>query len=273
MTADDMIKATVVASANDAAVALAEHLSGSEDTFVSQMNDRAAQLGMQDTTFKNCNGLDEEGHITSAYDVALMSRELIKHEKIFDYTSVWLDNLRGGKTQIVNTNKLLKTYKGITGLKTGTTDDAGCCISATATRDSLSLIGVVLGAATGKQRFADAAALLDYGFSNFAIKKLTVPDNLPQTLPVEGGMQKEAPISCDITANAVVNKASDDEAHYEISLPEALQAPIEEGEKVGTVLCKIGADEQSFDVLSKEEIPQATFGKVFGFVMDAMLKM
>ncbi len=273
MTADDMIKATVVASANDAAVALAEHLSGSEDTFVSQMNDRAAQLGMQDTTFKNCNGLDEEGHITSAYDVALMSRELIKHEKIFDYTSVWLDNLRGGKTQIVNTNKLLKTYKGITGLKTGTTDDAGCCISATATRDSLSLIGVVLGAATGKQRFADAAALLDYGFSNFAIKKLTVPDNLPQTLPVEGGMQKEAPISCDITANAVVNKASDDEAHYEISLPEALQAPVEEGEKVGTVLCKIGADEQSFNVLSKEEIPQATFGKVFGFVMDAMLKM
>ena len=140
-------------------------------------------------------------------------------------------------------------------------------------RDSLSLIGVVLGAATGKQRFADAAALLDYGFSNFAIKELTVPDDLPQTLPVEGGMQKEAPISCDITANAVVNKASDDEAHYEISLPEALQAPVEEGEKVGTVLCKIGADEQSFDVLSKEEIPQATFGKVFGFVMDAMLKM
>ena len=273
MTADDMIKATVVASANDAAVALAEHLSGSEDTFVSQMNDRAAQLGMQDTTFKNCNGLDEEGHITSAYDVALMSRELIKHEKIFDYTSVWLDNLRGGKTQIVNTNKLLKTYKGITGLKTGTTDDAGCCISATAMRDSLSLIGVVLGAATGKQRFADAAALLDYGFSNFAIKELTVPDDLPQTLPVEGGMQKEAPISCDITANAVVNKASDDEAHYEISLPEALQAPVEEGEKVGTVRCKIGDDEQAFDVLAKEEIPQATFGKVFGFVVDSMLKM
>ena len=172
MSADDMIKATVVASANDAAVALAEHISGSEETFVAQMNQRAAQLGMTDTVFKNCNGLDEEGHITSAYDVAVMSRELMKHEKIFDYTSIWLDNLRGGKTQIVNTNKLLKTYNGITGLKTGTTDDAGCCISATATRDGMSLIGVVLGADTGKQRFADAAALLDHGFANYAVKKI-----------------------------------------------------------------------------------------------------
>ncbi len=125
MSADDMIKATVVVSANDAAVALAEHISGSEDAFVEKMNSRAKELGMNDTVFKNCNGLDEEGHITSAYDVALMSRELTKHEKIFDYTSIWLDNLRGGKTQIVNTNKLLKTYNGITGLKTGTPNDAG----------------------------------------------------------------------------------------------------------------------------------------------------
>ena len=128
MTADDMIKATVVASANDAAVALAEHISGSEDAFVDRMNARAKELGMNDTTFKNCNGLDEEGHLTSAADVAIMSRELIKHKKIFDYTSIWLDYLRGGETQIVNTNKLLKTYNGITGLKTGTTDDAGCCM-------------------------------------------------------------------------------------------------------------------------------------------------
>ena len=137
MTADDMIKATVVASANDAAVALAEHISGSEDAFVEQMNARAKELGMDDTTFKNCNGLDEEGHLTSAYDVALMSRELRKHEKIYDYTSIWLDYLRNGETQIVNTNKLLKTYKGITGLKTGTTDDAGCCMAASAQRDAV----------------------------------------------------------------------------------------------------------------------------------------
>ena len=273
MTADDMIKATVVASANDAAVALAEHLSGSEDTFVAQMNDRAAQLGMRDTTFKNCNGLDEEGHITSAYDVALMSRELMKHKKIFDYTSIWLDNLRGGKTQIVNTNKLLKTYNGITGLKTGTTDDAGCCISATATRGDLSLIGVVLGADTGKQRFADAAALLDYGFANYAVKELKVPEELPAEIKVEGGMEKTAALRCEINAGVVVNKASDDEAHSTVSLPESLQAPVEEGEKVGSVIWKIGDDTLSFDILCEREIPQATFAPVFVRLFDSLIKL
>ena len=273
MSADDMIKATVVASANDAAVALAEHISGSEETFVAQMNQRAAQLGMEDTVFKNCNGLDEEGHITSAYDVAVMSRELMKHEKIFDYSSIWLDNLRGGKTQIVNTNKLLKTYNGITGLKTGTTDDAGCCISATATRDGMSLIGVVLGADTGKQRFADAAALLDYGFANFAIKELKLPEDLPGELSVEGGMEKTAPIACEIHANAVVNKASDDEAHAEISLPESLQAPLEEGEKVGSVVYKIGGDAKSFDIFSVNEIPAASFPLVFQKVFNSLLSL
>ena len=165
MSADDMIKATVVASANDAAVALAETVSGSEDAFVERMNARAKELGMEDTTFKNCNGLDEEGHLTSAFDVALMSRELMKHEKIYDYTSIWLDYLRGGETQIVNTNKLLKTYKGITGLKTGTTDDAGCCMAASAQRDGMTLLSVVLGCDTGKQRFADSAALLSFASS------------------------------------------------------------------------------------------------------------
>lgn len=146
MTVDEMIKATVVASANDAAVALAELVAGTEDEFVAQMNARAKALGMKETVFKNCNGLDEDGHVTSAYDVALMSRELIKHKDIFNYTSIWMDYLRGGATQIVNTNKLLKTYKGITGLKTGTTSKAGSCISATATRDKLSLISVCLAA-------------------------------------------------------------------------------------------------------------------------------
>ena len=269
MTADDMIKATVVASANDAAVALAEHISGSEDAFVEQMNARAKEMGMDDTTFKNCNGLDEEGHLTSAYDVALMSRELMKHEKIYDYTSIWLDYLRNGETQIVNTNKLLKTYKGITGLKTGTTDDAGCCISATAARDGMSLIGVVLGADTGKQRFADAAALLDYGFANYAVKELKVPEDIPDSLPVEGGMAKTAPLRCEINAKAVVNKASDDEAHYEISLPESLQAPVEEGEKVGSVVCAVGGDTKSFDIIAPQEVPQASFGLVMAALLSS----
>lgn len=273
MSADDMIKATVVASANDAAVALAEHISGSEEVFVSQMNDRAAQLGMKDTVFKNCNGLDEEGHITSAYDVALMSRALIRHEKIFDYTSIWLDTLRGGKTQIVNTNKLLKTYNGITGLKTGTTDAAGCCISATAKRDELSLIGVVLGSDTGKQRFADAAALLDYGFSNYLVKELKTPDDLPQTISVEGGMEKNARLSCKINGVAVLNKASADEPQPEISLPESLTAPVEEGEKVGSVIYRIGNDTQSFDILTSAAVPKASFGPVFGELLSSFLSL
>lgn len=273
MSADDMIKATVVASANDAAVALAEHISGSEDAFVAQMNERASQLGMKETVFKNCNGLDEDGHVTSAYDVAVMSRELMKHKKIFDYTSIWLDTLRGGETQIVNTNKLLKTYNGITGLKTGTTDDAGCCISATAERDGMSLIGVVLGADTGKQRFADAAALLDYGFANYALKELKTPEDLPDEIAVEGGMEKTAKLNCEINEGAVVNRASADEVQYEISLPDSLEAPVLEGEKVGSVIYKIGGDTKSFDVVSTGEIEQTSFGLVFGRLFHSLLAL
>ena len=159
MSVDDLIKATVIMSANDAAVVLAEAVSGSEEAFVAQMNEKAQQLGMNDTVFKNCNGLDEEGHVTSAYDVALMSRELIRHEKVFDYTLTWMDSVRGGETQLVNTNKLIRSYQGITGLKTGTTGQAGSCITATAERNGLSLIAVVLGADSTDHRFQDAVGL------------------------------------------------------------------------------------------------------------------
>ncbi len=273
MSADDMIKATVVASANDAAVALAEHISGSEDAFVAQMNSRAAELGMKDTVFKNCNGLDEEGHLTSAYDVALMSRALCRHKEIFGYTSIWLDYLRGGETQIVNTNKLLKTYNGITGLKTGTTDDAGCCISATATRDGMSLIGVVLGADNGKQRFADAAALLNYGFANYAVKELKVPDDLPGSIKVKEGMSKEVPIGCEIHSNAVIGKASADEPQATVELPDELTAPVLDGEKVGVVVYRIGDDEQQFPVVARQEIPKATYRLVLGKVFESFFKV
>ncbi len=228
---------------------------------------------MDDTVFKNCNGLDEDGHVTSAYDVAVMSRELIKHEKIFDYTSIWLDTLRGGKTQIVNTNKLLKTYNGITGLKTGTTDDAGCCISATATRDGMTLIGVVLGADTGKQRFADAAALLDHGFANYAVKELKTPDDLPSSLAVSGGMEPSVEIYCEITGSAVVGKASADEAEYEINLPESIGAPVQRGDAVGTVLCKIGEDSCSFDIVSLDDSESVSYGRVLARVFDSLLAL
>lgn len=274
MSCDDMIKATVVASANDAAVALAEHISGSEDAFVEKMNVRAKELGMNDTVFKNCNGLDEEGHITSAYDVALMSRELIKHEKVFDYTSIWLDNLRDGKTQIVNTNKLLKSYNGITGLKTGTTDDAGCCMSATATRGDVSLIAVVLGCKTGKERFSDAAALLDYGFANISVKELTLPEDMPQSIKIEKGMENSVDLQCDVTAKVVMDKSEKAEIVTNIELPETVEAPITKGQKIGRV--SFSTDDEAFeecDIVAKNDVQKAEFGTVFAVVLNSLFAL
>ncbi len=272
MSCNDMIKATVVASANDAAVALAEHICGSEDVFVERMNKRAKELGMNDTVFKNCNGLDEEGHITSANDVAIMSRELIKHEKIFDYTSIWLDTLRDGKTQIVNTNKLLKTYNGITGLKTGTTDDAGCCMSATAERDGVSLIAVVLGCATGKERFSDSAALLDYGFANISVKELTLPENMPQEIEISGGMSGSVKINCDVSAKIVLDKNNPVDIVTKIDLPESIEAPVEQGQKIGTLTYCTGDEAVvSCEITADKSVEQATFGNVFATVINSLL--
>lgn len=274
MSADDMIKATVVVSANDAAVALAEHISGSEDAFVEKMNSRAKELGMNDTVFKNCNGLDEEGHITSAYDVALMSRELTKHEKIFDYTSIWLDNLRGGKTQIVNTNKLLKTYNGITGLKTGTTNDAGCCMSATATRGDVSLISVVLGCKTGKERFADAAALLDYGFANVSVKELTLPEDMPKSVEVNGGMTDSVKLECKVSSKIVVDKGNGAKITTEIDLPDKIDAPVEKNRKIGTLTYLVNSKKvQSFDICAGDSVQKTSFGALLEYVFASLISL
>lgn len=274
MSADDMIKATVVASANDAAVALAEHLCGSEEVFVEKMNEKASQLGMKDTVFKNCNGLDEDGHITSAYDVAVMSRELMKHEMIFDYTSIWLDNLRDGKTQIVNTNKLLKTYNGITGLKTGTTNDAGCCMAASATREDMSLVAVVLGCNSGKERFSDAAALLDYGFANFSVTQLKAPDDLPKTIKVENGMQKNIGIGCDINSSIVLDKNSGSKIVSKIDLPESIEAPVVSGQKLGTVTYSLdGNAVKSFEITALQDAEKISFASVFSVLLNSIISL
>ncbi|MBQ4238049.1 MAG: D-alanyl-D-alanine carboxypeptidase [Ruminococcus sp.] len=273
MTVDDMIKATAVASANDAAVALAEFICGTEDDFVAAMNEKANALGMDDTTFMNCNGLDEEGHITSAYDVALMSRELIKHEKIFDYTNIWLDNLRGGETQIVNTNKLLRSYDGITGLKTGTTGDAGACISATAERNGLSLIGVVLGADSGKERFRDAATLLDYGFANFESKELGLEEELAP-ITVEGGMEDEVSISCEGVTGLTVPKGEGKGITQTVDIPESLTAPVRKGDVVGRVVFTLNGEElASFDVTANDDVEEKSFGSILGLLLHSLIKM
>ncbi|WOC31063.1 MULTISPECIES: D-alanyl-D-alanine carboxypeptidase family protein [Caproicibacterium] len=235
MSVNDMIKATVVASANDAAVALAEYIAGSDEAFVEKMNAKAKTLGMKDTVFKNCNGLDAEGHVTSAYDVALMSRALIQHKKIFDYTSIWMDTLRGGKTQIVNTNKLLKSYKGITGLKTGTTSGAGSCISATAERSGLSLIAVALGASNTKDRFAAATTLLNYGFAGWAMTSLSKPSGELTPVPVENGMSSQVSVQTDFSGQLLVPKGKEKAVAGKITLQQSVQAPVQKGQKLGEV--------------------------------------
>lgn len=273
MSADDMIKATAVASANDAAVALAEHIAGSENDFVAMMNARAKELGMNDTTFLNCNGLDEEGHLTSAYDVAVMSCELIRHEKIFDYTSIWIDELRGGETQIVNTNKLLRTYDGITGLKTGTTSQAGSCITATAERSGTRLCAVVLGADTGTGRFKDAAALLDYGFANYETVTLSAAEDI-YPLKVKGGMKDTVDITCAQQGVVTVKKGKGDSVRQTIHLPESIDAPVKKGDPVGKLRYSLeGEDLAEYDIIAAEDDDKMTFSAVMGALLGALVRL
>ena len=274
MSADDMVKATVVASANDAAVALAEHLEGTEEAFVQKMNQRAAELGMKDTVFKNCNGLDEEGHVTSAYDVAMMSRELIKHEKIFDYTTIWMDTLREGKTQIVNTNKLLKSYNGITGLKTGTTGGAGSCITATAQRDGLSLIGVVLGSATGKERFTDAAALLDYGFSNYMIYTPGLPEEALQPVPVANGMQSQVAVESAVSGSVLLTKGREKDLKTEVKLSESVEAPVAKGQQLGKIVYTLDGEVLTeYPITAAGDVEQISFFSALGILARELLRL
>lgn len=253
MSVNDLLKATVIVSANDAAVALAEYVSGSEEAFVQRMNERAAELGMTNTVFKNCNGLDEDGHVTTAYDIALMSRALIQHEKIFDYTQVWMDELRGGKTQLVNTNKLLKSYSGITGLKTGTTGKAGSCMAATAERDGMSLVAVVLGCASTEDRFSSAASLLDAGFSGWALTAPSLSSDALAPIAVEKGMQSTVAVEADPLTGVVVPKGREGEVVCEIKMEEILTAPVEQGQAVGEVTCVLDGE-----VLARSQIRAAS---------------
>lgn len=272
MSLNDMLKATMVASANDAAVAMAEYTDGSEDAFVARMNRRAKELGMKDTTFKNCNGLDEEGHISSAYDVALMSSELIKHTKVFEYTSIWLDYLRDGKTQIVNTNKLLKSYSGITGLKTGTTSEAGSCISATAKRDDMSLIAVCLGSNSGKERFKDAAVLLDYGFNNYSViapkmKKL-------KSIKVNKGMKENVPLCSDLPESILVKKGEDAKIERKVEIPNEVDAPVKKNQVIGKVTYKLnGKIIQTVKVKAKNQVEECSFSNSFSYLFRQLLNL
>ncbi|WP_418719169.1 D-alanyl-D-alanine carboxypeptidase family protein [Candidatus Allofournierella merdipullorum] len=235
-TLDEMVKAICVSSANDAAVAVAEFIGGSEPAFAELMNQKAAELGMINTAFKNACGLDEAGHLSTARDVAIMSREmLLNHPRITDYTTIWMDTLRGGQTQLLNTNKLLKRYQGVTGFKTGTTSGAGVCISASASRDGLDLLAVVLGAASSNERFDAATALLDYGFANFENVAAPAPENAPASLPVTGGAQETVELRYAAPEKILVQKGEGAALTAELELPQTLAAPLAEGQQVGAV--------------------------------------
>ena len=265
LTLDEMLKAICISSANDAAVAVAEFIGGSEPVFVERMNARAAELGMNDTVFKNCNGLDEDGHITSAYDVAVMSRALMQHEKIFDYTLIWIDYVRDGQTQLVNTNKLVRTYDGILGLKTGTTSAAGSCISAAAERNGMRLIAVVLGAENTKDRFSAASSLLDYGFVNW---KLTTPElpELPE-LPVTGGMVSAVSLACE-APRGVLTASGGAEIGIKLILPENVPAPVKPGDVLGTAEVALNGDTvQSLKITAKTEAPAITFSSALQYFL------
>ena len=241
ITVEDLLKAVCVASGNDASVALAEHVSGVTELFVAEMNNRARELGMKDTHFVNCHGLPAEGHVSSAEDIAIMSRELIlNHPELRRFTTIWMDSLRGGEFQLANTNKLIRFYDGATGLKTGSTSSAGYCVSATAERDGMELIAVVLKGSTSQQRFEDAKTMLNYGFSTYALHKVDAAEPFAP-LPVHLGMQETVALKLPETGRQVlVKKAQIAGLTQEVSLPETVDAPVEEGQQLGVLTVRDG---------------------------------
>ncbi len=273
LTLEEMLKAICISSANDAAVAVAEYIGGSEDAFVQQMNAEAARLGMTGTHFENACGLDETGHLSTARDVAVMSREmLLHHTEIADYCTIWTDTLRGGETQLVNTNKLLRSYQGITGLKTGTTGGAGVCISASAERDGLGLVAVILGAPSSKDRFDAARTLLDYGFANYQSLTAELPADAPKTLPVARGAEETVELSYTAPGSFLAAKGDDAQLEVQLALPESVEAPVAAGQQLGTVtVLRGGQTLAEYPVAAANDVAALSFGLCFRRLVEALL--
>lgn len=256
-TVNELLKAAAISSANDACVALGEAVSGSEETFVELMNERAAELGMKNTVFKNCTGLDAEGHLSTARDIAIMSAELLRHPEIKNYSTVWMDSLRGGKTELTNTNRLVRFYKGCTGLKTGSTDGAGCCLSASAERDGMELISVTLGSPNTDERFAAGRKLLDYGFANFALVKMTPPEEYLAPIPVAHGTAETVQPICEEPAAFLLKKGQEAGVEQSVYLPEKLEAPVKAGDVLGRVTVTLsGGEIGGYDIVAAEDVPR-----------------
>lgn len=275
MTVDELLKATAVYSANDACTALGEYIAGSDEAFVSMMNERANELGMKNTHFDNCTGLDDESttHLTTAYDIAIMSRELMKHELIKEYTTIWMDSLRNGKTQLVNTNKLIRFYNGATGLKTGTTSKAGCCVSATATRDGTSLIAVVMGADNSTDRFEGAKTLLNWGFANYTTVTPKIDKSLITDVNIISGEERSVTPQLPSVTSVLVKKGREGDLTQKIELATSVEAPVESNQTLGTV--KIMLDGEvlgEYNLTSPHYVDKLTFRVVFCRLLGALCK-
>ena len=268
LTVDEMLKAICVVSANDCTVAMAEYLCGSEEAFVSKMNERAKELGMNDTTFKNCHGIDEDGHLTSAYDIALMSRELLNnHPTILNYTTIWMDTLRDGESELVNTNKLIRNYKGATGLKTGSTSVALYNLSASATRDGMSLIAVILKAPTTKIRFSEAQKLLDYGFNNYEFKSLAVRGNVLKEADVTKGVTSKVNLIVENDVGILLKKGEDKNIEQTINMEENITAPVYEGQKVGEIVFTLNNEEVGrTNIIAEKAVEKKTFFSISAYL-------
>ena len=273
MSVSDMVKAIAVSSANDCACAMAEHIAGSETAFVEKMNQRAKELGMNDTKFVNCTGLDDDtaaaDHKTSAHDIAVMSRQLLKnHPDIKKYTTIWMDTLRNGTFGLSNTNKMVRFYPGATGLKTGFTSKAGYCLSASAQRDGMELVAVVMGAETSAERFSACKSLLDYGFSSYA---LVTPELEEMSVPVKLGTEDRVMAVPAEEPTLLMEKTQKNMVTTEVSLDEGVNAPVSRGQKLGTLTVKAGEYVlKQIPLVAKDGVSRLSFGQIWGQIWRSL---
>ncbi len=270
LTVEEMLKAICVVSANDCVVAMADYLEGSQDAFVKKMNQKAQELGMNDTTFKNCHGIDEDGHLTSAYDIAIMSRELLmNHPSITKYTTIWMDSLRDGKSSLVNTNKLVRNYNGCTGLKTGSTSIALYNLSASATRNNLSLIAVVLKAPTPAIRFSNAQKLLDYGFSNYSVTSFGKKGDVIKSVTIKKGTISSIDAILENDADILTSNGSSNDITQEIKLDDTINAPVLENQKIGKVEFSVNGNVVStVNLVSSRDVDKLSFETITKLVLN-----
>ena len=275
LTVDEMLKAICVVSANDCVTAMAEYIGGTEENFVNMMNEKAKELGMNDTTFKNCHGIDEEGHFTSSYDICLMSKELLnRYPEITKYTTIWSDSLRDGKSELINTNKLVHNYQGCTGLKTGSTSQALFNLSASATRDGLSLIAVVMKAPTSTIRFKNASTLLDFGFNNFEYKNMISKDDAVKSVKVNKGVTSNLDVVAENDCGTLIGKGSDLNIEQNIELPEVIGAPVKKGDVLGKITYSLNEEVISeCNLIANKDIDKLNFITMEQYVLDRWLTL